>query len=105
MSSDRILTGVAASPGAAIGRAVRAFDPLFITFNYKIRSDQTAAEIERFRDSVRKSRRQLKRIQAHLNRRSGPESSFLVDAHILILQDPLFVDRIVDRIQQERLNA
>ena len=105
MSSDRILRGVMASGGAAIGSAVRAFDPLFISFNYKIRLDQIAAEVERFRDSVRKSRAQLKRMQVQLKRRSGAESSFLIDAHLLILQDRLFVDRIIERIETDHYNA
>ena len=103
MSSDRILRGVMASGGAAIGSAVRAFDPLFISFNYKIRLDQIAAEVDRFRDSVRKSRAQLKRMQVQLKRRSGAESSFLIDAHLLILQDRLFVDRIIERIETDRV--
>src|SRR5216117_541475 len=104
IGSERIIHGIVASAGAAIGKAVRAFDPLFIPFNSKIRPDQARKEVERFRASVEKSREQLKRVQAELKRKSGPESSFLIDAHLLVLQDRLFVDRIIEKIETDHIN-
>src|ERR1700751_3434724 len=90
MRQERIIRGVVASVGTAIGKAVRTFDPLFVSFNFALRPDQVRKEVERFRGSVEKSREQLKRMQAELKRKSGPESSFLIDAHLLVLQDRLF---------------
>ncbi len=103
--SERIIHGVAASIGSAIGKAVRAFDPLSVSFNFKLRPDQVRKEVERFRESVEKSREQLKRMQAELKRKSGPESSFLIDAHLLVLQDRLFVDRIIEKVEAESINS
>jgi len=95
-----------ASVGIAIGKAVRAFDPLFVSFNFKLRPDQVRKEIERFRGSVEKSREQLKRMQNELKKKkSGPESSFLIDAHLLVLQDRLFVDRIIEKIETDYINS
>src|SRR2546422_2631178 len=103
--SERIIHGVVASVGAAIGRALRSFDPLFVSFNLKLRPEQVRKEVDRFRGSVEKSRGQLKRMQSQLKRKSGPESSFLIDAHLLVLQDRLFVDRIIDKIENEQINS
>ncbi|HEY2384597.1 MAG TPA: phosphoenolpyruvate--protein phosphotransferase [Terriglobia bacterium] len=105
MGDERIIHGVVASVGTAIGKAVRTFDPLFVSFNLKLRPDQVRKEVERFRGSVEKSREQLKRMQAELKRKSGPESSFLIDAHLLVLQDRLFVDRIIEKIENDSINA
>src|SRR5688572_3762981 len=105
MDSERIIRGVVASVGAAIGKAVRAFDPLFISFNTNLRPDQVRKEVERFRGSVEKSREQLKRMQSELKRKTGPESSFLIDAHLLVLRDRLFVDRIIEKIETEYINS
>ncbi|PYS36411.1 MAG: phosphoenolpyruvate--protein phosphotransferase [Acidobacteria bacterium] len=105
MKQERIIHGVVASVGTAIGKAVRTFDPLFVSFNFKLRPDQVRKEIERFRASVEKSREQLKRMQSELKRNSGPESSFLIDAHLLVLQDRLFVDRIIEKIESDYINA
>src|ERR1700752_3736962 len=105
MSEERLVNGIAGSAGVAIGRAVRAFDPLFVSLNSKLRPDQVRKELGRFRNSVEKSREQLKRMQAQLKRKSGSESSFLIDAHLLVLQDPLFVDRIIEKIETDYINS
>ena len=44
-------------------------------------------------------------MQGELRQSRIPESSFLVDAHLLILQDKLFVDRIIETIQERAVNA
>src|SRR4029077_4432537 len=100
-----IVRGVVASVGIAIGKAVRAFDPLFVSFNFKLRPDQVRKEVERFRGSVEKSREQLKRMQNELKKKSGPESSFLIGAHLRVLQDRLFVDRIIEKIENDYINS
>src|SRR6266850_4670736 len=105
MADERIIHGVVASVGMAIGKAVRTFDPLFVSFNFKLRPDQVRKEVERFRGSVEKSRVQLKRMQSELKKKSGPESSFLIDAHLLVLQDRLFVDRIIERVETDYINS
>jgi phosphotransferase system enzyme I (PtsI) len=105
MKEERIIRGVMASAGVAIGRAIRTFDPLMISYNFHIPQSETAKEVARFRASVEKSRRQLERMQAELRQSRIPESSFLVDAHLLILQDKLFVDRIVETIQERAVNT
>ena len=105
MREERIIHGVVASVGTAVGKAVRTFDPLFVSFNFKLRPDQVRKEVERFRGSVEKSREQLKRMQSELRKRTGPESSFLIDAHLLVLQDRLFVDRIIEKVETDCINS
>src|SRR5437588_3151977 len=105
MNEERIVQGIVGSVGTAIGKAVRTFDPLFVCFNSKLRPDQVRKELERFRESVEKSREQLRRMQSQLRRKNGLESSFLIDAHLLILQDRLFVDRIIEKIETEYINS
>src|SRR5262245_20226936 len=105
MREERIIHGVVASVGTAVGKAVRTFDPLFVSFNFRLRPDQVRKEVERFRSSVEKSREQLKRMQSELRKNSGPESSFLIDAHLLVLQDRLFVDRIIEKVETDCINS
>src|SRR5205809_8076146 len=97
--TERVIHGVAGSVGFAVGRAVRTFDPLFVSSNLKLRPDRVRKEIDRFRQSVEKSREQLKRMQAELRRASGRESSFLTDAHLLVLEDRPFVARIIQNTE------
>lgn len=105
MKVERIIRGVMASSGVAIGRAIRTFDPLLISYNFHIPQSETTKEVARFRASVEKCRKQLERMQSELRQSRIPESSFLVDAHLLILQDKLFVDRIIETIQERAVNT
>src|SRR5213596_460255 len=105
MTNERVIHGVVGSVGFAVGRAVRTFDPLFVSFNLKLRPDRVRKEIDRFRQAVKKSREQLKRMQTELRRASGRESSFLIDAHLLVLEDRLFVDRIIEKIETDYINS
>jgi phosphotransferase system enzyme I (PtsI) len=104
-SGERILRGITVSAGTAIGHAVRAFDPLFISLNLRILPEEVPGEIARFQESVAKSSGQLRRMQAQLKRINAAESSYLIDAHLLMLEDRLFVDRIVAKIESDRINA
>ena len=78
MKEERIIRGVMASAGVAIGRAIRTFDPLKISYNFHIPQSEAAKEVARFRASIDKSRRQLERMQAELRQSRIPESSFLL---------------------------
>src|SRR5262245_10868326 len=105
MRQERIIHGVVASVGTAVGKAVRTFDPLLAFFNVKLRPDQVRREVDRFRRSIEESRKQLKRMHSELRRSSGHESAFLIDAHLIVLEDRLFVDRIIDKIEADHINA
>src|SRR5438094_8193776 len=101
MTNERVIHGVVGSVGFAVGRAVRTFDPLFVSFNLKLRPDRVRKEIDRFRQSVEKSREQLKRMHAEPRRASGRESSFLIHAHLLVREDRRLVDRIIQKTESD----
>jgi len=102
---ERVLQGIAASPGVAFGHAVTAWDPELVTLNYTLEPADVEAHVESFRTSVERSRRQLLKMQAELESSAGGDSTTLIDAHLLILEDSMFIDRIVDKIRDERLNS
>jgi phosphoenolpyruvate-protein kinase (PTS system EI component) len=104
-TTPRILPGGAGAPGIAIGRVVRAIDPMFIPRHFRIPPEEVDREAQRFHDSVEKSIDELKGIQRELAANLNPESSFLIDAHLLILKDRLFVGRIAEKIAAEAINA
>ena len=82
-----------------------AWDPKLVTLNYSLEPDEVDSHLENFRRSVEKSRSQLEKMQEKLERSRGGDSTTLIDAHLLILEDSLFVDRIVDKIQHAHINA
>lgn len=102
---ERKLKGIAASPGIAFGHAVTAWDPELVTLNYSLEPGEVDSHVENFRRSLEKSRSQLEKMQLKLERSRGGDSTTLIDAHLLILKDAMFVDRIVDKIQGDQINA
>ena len=102
---ERKLDGIAASPGIAFGHAVTAWDPELVTLNYSLEPDEIDSHIENFQRSIEKSREQLGKMQVELEQSHGGDSTTLIDAHLLILEDGMFVDRIVDKITGDQINA
>ena len=102
---ERKLQGISASPGIAFGHAVTAWDPELVTLNYSLEPDEVDSHVENFRRSVEKSRSQLEKMQEKLERSRGGDSTTLIDAHLLILEDGMFFDRIVNKIQNKQINA
>lgn len=102
---ERVLKGIAASPGVAFGHAVTAWDPELVTLNYTLEKNEVETHVESFRTSVEKSRRQLRKVQAELESSKAGDSTTLIDAHLLILEDSMFIDRIVEKIREDRINS
>ena len=85
---ERKLTGIAASPGVAFGHAVTSWDPELITLNYTLADDEVEGQVDSLRQSIEKSRQQLTRMQDKLESSVAGDSTTLIDAHLLILEDP-----------------
>jgi len=84
---------------------VRAFDPLFISLNLRINSGEVETEVCTLPGVGGEIQRTVAAHAVAIERRNAAESSFLIDAHLLILQDRLFVDRIIAKIESDRINA
>jgi phosphotransferase system enzyme I (PtsI) len=100
----RRLTGIAVSPGIVVGRAVLLKqNPLVIRF--PIGTDRVEEEIARLEEARDRSRRQLHQIKARVANGPGAELSYLFEAQLLMIDDPMLVARARDLIASERVNA
>jgi phosphotransferase system enzyme I (PtsI) len=98
------LTGVGVSPGIAIGRAfVLAGHAREIRF--LVAESAVPAELERLRRAREASRWQLEEIKRRIAERLGSEHAYLFDAQLLMLDDPMLVDRAAELVRTERINA
>ncbi len=99
-----LLTGIAVSPGVAIGRAVvLTGDTPVIRFTlHPDRIDDELALLDRARD---RSRAQLRELRDRLADGLGHELAPLFDAQLLMLDDTMFLDRARAIIREERVNA
>ena len=100
-----MLRRIAASPGIVIGKVYILEKEDFPILKYKIKKEQVEKEIERFKEAVEESKKQLEEIKERVKKKIGIRESYIFQAHLSILEDPLLIDNTIERIKKERLNA
>jgi len=104
-SNNFLLSGVAASPGIAIGRARVADRARIAVAETAIRPDEVATEIKRFLDAVASAKEDLKLLKEQLESEKGAEHLYILDTHLLILEDPMLTSQTVSCIESQLINA
>ncbi len=99
------LKGIGASPGVAVGHA-------FILDRKRVRTPKlrlAEAEVEpermRLRTALDLSDRQLTELKEQISRSEGHDHSLILEAHRLMLHDPMLVDEVDKLIVEDRINA
>ncbi|KFE68992.1 phosphoenolpyruvate--protein phosphotransferase [Hyalangium minutum] len=99
------LKGIGASPGVAVGHA-------FILDRKRVRTPKlrlAEAEVEpermRMRTALELSDRQLAELKEQITRSEGHDHALILEAHRLMLLDPMLVDEVDKLIVEDRINA
>ncbi|MCL2178703.1 MAG: phosphoenolpyruvate--protein phosphotransferase [Proteobacteria bacterium] len=102
MSQNIFLKGIAASPGVAIGQAFVCTLQTIVPTRRELPPTQLEAEVSRLYEALKTTEGQL----AHLRKKlPADEHGLILEAHSLMLEDPLFVDAAVNTIREEAVNA
>jgi phosphotransferase system enzyme I (PtsI) len=99
----QLLKGIGASPGIAIARAFTLKSEVYIPVQNTV--ENPTIEVERFRDAVREAQGELELIRQSTEERLGAEKAEIFEGHLLILEDPDLIDVIIDKINEEAVNA
>jgi phosphotransferase system enzyme I (PtsI) len=101
---EKIMRGVGASPGIAIGRAlVVSKSPVRVPYR-PLAAGQTEREVERLQSALAAAREELNAAKAEL----GPELAdyaYIIEAHLGILGDKMISQRSEDLIRSQGINA
>jgi len=97
--------GVGVSPGIAIGRAVIVEKRVASVYRVPIRDEDVPSEVTRFMESLEKTRDQLLELKAKVSRSMGEEYASIFEAHAMIVGDASFADKVVQKIENEQVNA
>lgn len=97
--------GIAASPGIEIGKAFVLKEVEIKIDTANIAEDKIDGEIKRLEEGIAKSREQLIKIREKAERELGKDKAQIFDAHIMVLDDPMFMDEIREKIKSERITA
>lgn len=101
----QVLTGIAVSPGIAVGRAVSIETRTGEIYRFALAEGDVEAEVARLHDAVLHAQQELLRIRDKAGAQLGSELAAIFDAHVLLLRDPGFLGRIEERIRSKRVNA
>jgi len=101
----RTYKGIPASPGIAVGRAVIVEKRVASIYRVPIRDDDVAGEVTRFLEALEKTRDELIELKHKISRSMGDEYAQIFEAHAMIVGDPSFSDKVVQKIEEEQVNA
>ncbi|MFZ5442263.1 MAG: phosphoenolpyruvate--protein phosphotransferase [Myxococcota bacterium] len=104
MSATVSFQGIGASPGVAIGHAFVLDARRVRTPKVKLNKGEVDAEVLRFKTSIQLSDRQLEDVKTKLGA-DGQEHALILEAHRLMLQDPMFIVEVTRLIREDFINA
>ena len=104
-SDNLILQGIAASPGIAIGMARVTDRSRVAVTEQEVDPADKPAEMERFRQAVDRVRDELQSLKAQLEEERGPEHLYVLDTHLLILDDAMLTEQTLAHIDTDSINA
>ena len=104
-TETRELQGTGASPGIAIGPVRIADRTRVAVLETGIDPADIPAEVSRFRDALAAAEAELRKIKGEVESHRGPEHLYVIDAHLLILQDSMLSGETIGTIEKELINA
>src|SRR6266852_9877679 len=101
----RTYKGIGVSPGIAIGRAVIIERREASVFRVPIREEDVPSEVNRFLEALDQTRDELAELAQKVSRSMGDEYASIFEAHAMMVSDPSFADKVVQKIESEQVNA
>ena len=104
-NNTRIFHGVGASPGIVIGEARIADRSRVAVVEVPIDSAEVPSEIKRARKALDETKAELKALKEEIAENKGLEHLYVIDTHLLILEDSMLIGETVQCIENEKINA
>lgn len=103
--SNKTLQGLGVSSGIAIGRVYILERGRIHVEKHSIREEQVEREVTRFQQATRKAVEELNGVKETIPDDDVRKHAFIIDAHILMLQDQFFLKEVVETIKSKKVNA
>jgi phosphotransferase system enzyme I (PtsI) len=100
-----MISGILASPGIAIGKALLLQEDEIVLQTHSISVDQVEAEVQRFYDARNKSAQQLTVIKQKARETFGEEKEAIFEGHLMLLEDEELEEEILALIKDEKMHA
>jgi phosphotransferase system enzyme I (PtsI) len=102
---NKFIQGIGASPGIIVGKAYLVERSKVRLPQKGIHPDQVEEEVKRFLKAIQESRNQLMEIKEKILDLEVRRHSFILDVHLMILDDQMLIQDTVDTIRKKKVNA
>lgn len=100
-----MISGILASPGIAIGKALLLQEEEIVINRAPISADDIPAEITRFFDARKKTSEQLEVIRDQAAETFGQDKADIFEGHIMLLEDEELEEEIITHIKDNNATA
>jgi len=103
---ERIVRGIAVSPGVCRGKILVLLDNRVDCVPRRtISEEEIPQQIVRLEHAISETRRQLLAVQEKVSTGMGAKDATIFDAHLLVLEDPTLLDEVRRFVEQEKVNV
>ncbi|HTD86132.1 MAG TPA: phosphoenolpyruvate--protein phosphotransferase [Candidatus Binatia bacterium] len=104
-TGEHIFRGIPVSPGVSRGKIIVLTRSQNRVPEQHLAEADLPSEVQRFEQALVNTRHQILEMQEQVSERLGAQEGAIFDAHLLVLEDPVFIEEVTRRIQNERLTA
>ena len=102
---NRIMQGIGASPGIAIGMVRIADRSRVKVIESQVPEKQIPVEVERFKNALKRAKDELDALKQQIAAEKGEEHLYVIDTHLLILEDSMLIRETLGFIENDGINA
>ena len=102
---EKIYRGIVASPGIVIGRAYLLDRRKVVVAGRRIEDVSVKDEIARFKKRWSFPRPSSRTLKKRISKGLGKSHLYILETHIMLLEDKMLVDGTIKRIKESLLNA
>lgn len=99
------LRGLAVSPGIGLGEARLSESVVFTSRRETISDNQVPDELKRLHRAFERTKEELQKLKAYIEKQMGKDQAFIFDAHLMILDDPMLISNLEKVITDEKVKA
>lgn len=104
-NKEIVLDGIELSPGIVIGRVWLVDRKKVKAGQRRIKKAEVDSEVKRFEDAVEMSKAQLLSVKDRVFGDERSDHFYIIDAHIMMLEDRMLIDDTIRNIRREQANA
>lgn len=104
-SGEKIFQGIPVSPGVCRGKILIVGRPRDTVPKVHVPEDEVACQVQRLEQALIDTRHEINQVQQKVTQALGTDEASIFDAHLLVLDDPTFMDEVNRFITQEMVSA